>query len=220
MSIVRFENVGLRYGNGPEILKDINLTLETGSFNFLTGASGAGKTSLMRMLFLALKPTRGMISLFGENTGGLRRGKVPDVRRRIGVVFQEFRLLDHLTTFENVALPLRVRGNRLNDYRDNVLELLDWVGLDHHTNAYPAVLSGGEKQRAAIARAVISSPELLLADEPTGNVDPALALRLMRLFQQLNLFGTTVLIATHDTHLLDTIKAPVLLLENGRTKWQ
>ena len=220
MSIVRFENVGLRYGNGPEILKDLNLTLETGSFNFLTGASGAGKTSLMRMLFLALKPTRGMISLFGENTSGLRRGKVPDVRRRIGVVFQEFRLLDHLTTFENVALPLRVRGNKLNDYRDNVLELLDWVGLDHHINAYPAVLSGGEKQRAAIARAVISSPELLLADEPTGNVDPALALRLMRLFQQLNQFGTTVLIATHDTHLLDNIKAPVLRLEDGRTTWQ
>ena len=219
MSIVRFENVGLRYGNGPEVLKDINLTLETGSFNFLTGSSGAGKTSLMRMLFLALKPTRGMISLFGENTSGLRRGKLPDVRRRIGVVFQEFRLLDHLTTFENVALPLRVRGNKVSDYRDNVLELLDWVGLDHHTNAYPAVLSGGEKQRAAIARAVISSPELLLADEPTGNVDPVLALRLMRLFEQLNQFGTTVLIATHDTHLLDTIKAPVVRLEDGRTRW-
>lgn len=220
MSIVRFENVGLRYGNGPEVLKDLNLTLETGSFNFLTGASGAGKTSLMRMLFLALKPTRGMISLFGENTSGLRRSKLPDVRRRIGVVFQEFRLLDHLTTFENVALPLRVRGNKVSDYRDNVLELLDWVGLDHHTNAYPAVLSGGEKQRAAIARAVISSPELLLADEPTGNVDPVLALRLMRLFEQLNQFGTTVLIATHDTHLLDTIKAPVVRLEDGRTRWQ
>lgn len=220
MSIVRFENVGLRYGTGPEVLKDLNLTLETGSFNFLTGASGAGKTSLMRMLFLALKPTRGMISLFGENTNGLRRGKVPDVRRRIGVVFQEFRLLDHLTTFENVALPLRVRGSKLSDYRDNVLELLDWVGLDQHTNAYPPVLSGGEKQRAAIARAVISSPELLLADEPTGNVDPDLALRLMRLFQQLNQFGTTVLIATHDTHLLDSIQAPVLRLEDGRTRWQ
>ena len=220
MSIVRFENVGLRYGNGPEILKDLNLTLETGSFNFLTGASGAGKTSLMRMLFLALKPTRGMISLFGENTNGLRRGKVPDVRRRIGVVFQEFRLLDHLTTFENVALPLRVRGNKLNDYRDNVLDLLDWVGLDHHSNAYPAVLSGGEKQRASIARAVISSPELLLADEPTGYVDPALALRLMRLFQQLTQIGTTVSIATHDTHLLDTIQAPVVRLEDGRTTWQ
>jgi cell division transport system ATP-binding protein len=220
LSIVRFENVGLRYGTGPEILKDLNLTLETGSFSFLTGASGAGKTSLMRMLFLALKPTRGMISLFGENIGSLPRSRLPDMRRRIGVVFQEFRLLDHLTTFENVALPLRIRGARLASYQDNVMELLDWVGLDHHANSYPPVLSGGEKQRAAIARAVISSPELLLADEPTGNVDPALALRLMKLFRQLNQFGTTVLIATHDTHLLETFDVPVLELKDGRTEWQ
>jgi len=220
LSIVRFENVGLRYGTGPEVLKDLNLTLETGSFSFLTGASGAGKTSLMRMLFLALKPTRGMISLFGENIGSLPRSRLPDMRRRIGVVFQEFRLLDHLTTFENVALPLRIRGARLASYQDNVMELLDWVGLDHHANSYPPVLSGGEKQRAAIARAVISSPELLLADEPTGNVDPALALRLMKLFRQLNQFGTTVLIATHDTHLLETFDVPVLELKDGCTKWQ
>ena len=220
MSIVRFENVGLRYGTGPEVLRDLNLTLETGSFSFLTGASGAGKTSLMRMLFLALKPTRGMISLFGENIGALPRSRLPDMRRRIGVVFQEFRLLDHLTTFENVALPLRIRGGKLADYQDNVMELLDWVGLDHHANSYPPVLSGGEKQRAAIARAVISSPELLLADEPTGNVDPALALRLMKLFRQLNQFGTTVLIATHDTHLLETFDVPVLELKDGRTEWQ
>ncbi len=220
MSIVRFENVGLRYGTGPEVLKDLNLTLETGSFSFLTGASGAGKTSLMRMLFLALKPTRGMITLFGENVGALPRTRLPDLRRRIGVVFQEFRLLDHLTTFENVALPLRIRGQKLNDYRDNVMELLDWVGLDHHANSYPPVLSGGEKQRAAIARAVVSSPELLLADEPTGNVDPALALRLMKLFRQLNQFGTTVLIATHDTHLLQTFDVPVLRLANGHTEWE
>jgi cell division transport system ATP-binding protein len=220
LSIVRFENVGLRYGTGPEVLKDLNLTLETGSFSFLTGASGAGKTSLMRMLFLALKPTRGMISLFGENIGSLPRSRLPDMRRRIGVVFQEFRLLDHLTTFENVALPLRIRGARLASYQDNVMELLDWVGLDHHANSYPPVLSGGEKQRAAIARAVISSPELLLADEPTGNVDPALALRLMKLFRQLNQFGTTVLIATHDTHLLETFDVPVLELKDGRTEWQ
>ncbi len=220
MSIVRFENVGLRYGTGPEVLRDLNLTLETGSFSFLTGASGAGKTSLMRMLFLALKPTRGMISLFGENIGALPRSRLPDMRRRIGVVFQEFRLLDHLTTFENVALPLRIRGGKLADYQDNVMELLDWVGLDHHANSYPPVLSGGEKQRAAIARAVISSPELLLADEPTGNVDPALALRLMKLFRQLNQFGTTVLIATHDTHLLETFDVPVLKLKDGRTEWQ
>lgn len=220
MSIVRFENVGLRYGTGPEVLRDLNLTLETGSFSFLTGASGAGKTSLMRMLFLALKPTRGMISLFGQNIGALPRSRLPDMRRRIGVVFQEFRLLDHLTTFENVALPLRIRGGKLADYQDNVMELLDWVGLDHHANSYPPVLSGGEKQRAAIARAVISSPELLLADEPTGNVDPALALRLMKLFRQLNQFGTTVLIATHDTHLLETFDVPVLKLKDGRTEWQ
>lgn len=220
MSIVRFENVGLRYGTGPEVLKDLNLTLETGSFSFLTGASGAGKTSLMRMLFLALKPTRGMITLFGENVGALPRTRLPDLRRRIGVVFQEFRLLDHLTTFENVALPLRIRGQKLGDYRDNVMELLDWVGLDHHANSYPPVLSGGEKQRAAIARAVVSSPELLLADEPTGNVDPALALRLMKLFRQLNQFGTTVLIATHDTHLLETFDVPVLRLANGHTEWE
>ncbi|MDX1715866.1 MAG: cell division ATP-binding protein FtsE [Anderseniella sp.] len=218
--MVRFENVGLRYGTGPEVLRDLNLTLETGSFSFLTGASGAGKTSLMRMLFLALKPTRGMISLFGENIGALPRSRLPDMRRRIGVVFQEFRLLDHLTTFENVALPLRIRGGKLADYQDNVMELLDWVGLDHHANSYPPVLSGGEKQRAAIARAVISSPELLLADEPTGNVDPALALRLMKLFRQLNQFGTTVLIATHDTHLLETFDVPVLKLKDGRTEWQ
>jgi len=219
LSIVRFENVGLRYGTGPEVLKDLNLTLETGSFSFLTGASGAGKTSLMRMLFLALKPTRGMITLFGENVSALPRSRLPDLRRRIGVVFQEFRLLDHLTTFENVALPLRIRGAKLNEYRDNVMELLDWVGLDHHANSYPPVLSGGEKQRAAIARAVVSSPELLLADEPTGNVDPALALRLMKLFRQLNQFGTTVLIATHDTHLLETFDVPVLQLADGRTEW-
>ncbi|MGB7206554.1 MAG: cell division ATP-binding protein FtsE [Anderseniella sp.] len=218
--MVRFENVGLRYGSGQEVLKDLNLTLETGSFSFLTGASGAGKTSLMRMLFLALKPTRGMVSLFGENTAALDRSRVPDMRRRIGVVFQEFRLLDHLTTFENVALPLHIRGGKLNAYRDNVMELLDWVGLENHANAYPPVLSGGEKQRAAIARAVISSPELLLADEPTGNVDPALALRLMKLFQQLNQFGTTVLIATHDTHILETIDAPVLQLKEGQINWQ
>ncbi len=219
MSIVRLENVGLRYGSGPEVLKDLNLTLETGSFSFLTGASGAGKTSLMRMLLLALKPTRGMVTMFGENTSALQRNKVPDLRRRIGVVFQEFRLLDHLTTFENVALPLRIRGGKPSGYEDNVMELLSWVGLEAHANAYPPVLSGGEKQRAAIARAVISSPELLLADEPTGNVDPELALRLMKLFKQLNRFGTTVLIATHDTHLFETIDAPILRLENGGAKW-
>jgi len=213
--LIRFENVGLRYGNGPEVLKDINLELEPGSFQFLTGPSGAGKTSLLRLLFLARKPTRGLINLFNRDVMTLTRAELPDIRRKIGVVFQEFRLLDHLTTFENVALPLRVAGQRPSQYRQDVMELLKWVGLADYVNAYPPVLSGGEKQRAAIARAVIGKPELLLADEPTGNVDPALGQRLMRLFNELNRFGTTVLIATHDTQLIRQAKKPVLTLENG-----
>ena len=216
--MVRFENVGLRYGTGPEVLRDISFTIEPGSFRFLTGPSGAGKTSLLKLLFLALKPTRGLISLLGRDVATLPRRDLPTLRRRIGVVFQEFRLLDHLTTFENVALPLRVAGERLNRYRDDVMELLHWVGLSEQANAYPPVLSGGEKQRAAIARAVIGKPELLLADEPTGNVDPALALRLMRLLIELNRFGTTVVIATHDTNLISQVDAPVITLERGTLK--
>jgi cell division transport system ATP-binding protein len=216
--MVRFENVGLRYGMGPEVLRDISFTIEPGSFRFLTGPSGAGKTSLLRLLFLALKPTRGLITLLDRDVATLPRRELPKLRRRIGVVFQEFRLLDHLTTFENVALPLRVAGERLSRYRDDVMELLNWVGLADHANAYPPVLSGGEKQRAAIARAVIGKPELLLADEPTGNVDPALAMRLMRLLVELNRFGTTVVIATHDTNLISQVEAPVITLERGTLK--
>jgi cell division transport system ATP-binding protein len=213
--MVRFENVGLRYGIGPEVLRDISFSIEPGSFRFLTGPSGAGKTSLLRLLFLALKPTRGLISLLGRDVATLPRGELPKLRRRIGVVFQDFRLLDHLTTFENVALPLRVAGERLSRYRDDVMELLTWVGLADYANAYPRVLSGGEKQRAAIARAVIGKPDLLLADEPTGNVDPVLAIRLMRLLVELNRFGTTVVIATHDTNLISQVEAPVITLERG-----
>ncbi|MGI9465367.1 MAG: cell division ATP-binding protein FtsE [Aestuariivirgaceae bacterium] len=213
--MIRFENVGLRYGNGPEVLKDINLELEPGSFQFLTGPSGAGKTSLLRLLFLAAKPTRGLIRLFDQDVATLTRDELPDIRRRIGVVFQEFRLLNHLTTFENIALPLRVANQRPSAYRGDVMELLKWVGLAEQANAFPPVLSGGEKQRAAIARAVVGKPDLLLADEPTGNVDPALGVRLMRLFVELNRFGTTVLIATHDTHLISQVKAPVMTLDQG-----
>lgn len=213
--MIHFENVGLRYGMGPEVLRDVSFHLEPGSFHFLTGASGAGKTSLLKLLFLALRPTRGLISLFGKDVATLPRSQLPDLRRRIGVVFQEFRLLDHLTTFENVALPLRVRGNEPVSYSGDVFELLDWVGLGERINAYPPVLSGGEKQRTAIARAVIGRPQLLLADEPTGNVDPNLARRLLRLFVELNKLGTTVLIATHDVGLMDQFRAPRLILKRG-----
>ena len=217
--MIRLDNVGLRYGRGPEILRDVSFELAPGSFSFLTGPSGAGKSSLLRLLFLALKPTRGLISLFGRDVATLRRRDVPDMRRRIGVVFQDFRLLDHLTTFENVALPLRVQGKRCEDYRRDVDELLSWVGLAGQADAYPPVLSGGEKQRAAIARAVIGKPDLLLADEPTGNVDPALASRLLRLFLELNKFGTTVLIASHDGLLIQEAKAPVMTLSKGALTW-
>jgi cell division transport system ATP-binding protein len=214
--LIRLENVGLRYGMGPEVLRDISFSLGRGSFQFLTGPSGAGKTSLMRLMFLALRPTRGLISIFGHDVAALSRSSLPTLRRRIGVVFQDFRLLDHLSTYENVALPLRVMGREEADYRVDVLELLNWVGLGDRAHVHPPVLSGGEKQRAAIARAVITQPELLLADEPTGNVDPTLARRLLRLFFELNRLGTAIIIATHDIGLMDQYEARRLVLNNGR----
>ncbi len=201
--MVTFENVGLRYGMGAETLRDITFRIEPQSFQFLTGPSGAGKTTLLKLILFTLKPTRGMISLFGRDVSSLDKDAVTALRRRIGVVFQEFRLLDHLTTYENVALPLRVQGRDEAGYRAEVVELLGWVGLGERMHALPAVLSGGEKQRAAIARALIVRPELLLADEPTGNVDPTLARRLLRLFMELHKSGTSVVIATHDLGLMD-----------------
>jgi cell division transport system ATP-binding protein len=213
--VVRFQNVGLRYGMGGEVLRDLTFAIEPGSFQFLTGPSGAGKTSLLRLLFMALKPSRGLISLFGHEVTTLTPDALATLRRRVGLVFQDFRLLDHLSTYENVALPLRVLGHREESYRDEVIELLNWVGLGDRLWALPPVLSGGEKQRAAIARAVISRPELLLADEPTGNVDPALAQRLLHLFVELNRSGTSVVIATHDIALMNEFDARRLVLHEG-----
>lgn len=213
--MIRFENVGLRYGMGPEVLRDINFHLIPGSFHFLTGTSGAGKTTLLRLLFMSLRPSRGLISLFGQSLSDQSTGHRAELRRRIGIVFQDFRLLDHLTTWQNVALPLRVSGRSENDYKDDVTELLKWVGLGERMHAYPAVLSGGEKQRAAIARAVIGKPELLLADEPTGNVDPQMANRLLRLFVELNKLGTSIVLATHDQSLMEQFKKPQLVLYDG-----
>jgi cell division transport system ATP-binding protein len=206
----------LRYGLGPEILRDLSFLIPAHSFQFLTGPSGAGKTSLIRLFFLSLKPSRGLITVFGRDAAMLTRNELPEVRRRIGVVFQDFRLLDHLTTFENVALPLRVLGKEEASYRADVIELLRWVGLGDRMHAFPPVLSGGVKQRAASARALISKPEFLLADEPTGNVDPPLARRLMRLFVELNRLGTSVVIATHDINLMNQFNARRLVLEEGR----
>ena len=214
--MVRFENVGLRYGLGPEVLRDLSFRIDPHSFQFLTGPSGAGKTSLLRLLYLSLKPTRGLITLFGHDVATLSADALATLRRRIGIVFQDFRLLDHISTYENVALPLRVLGRDDASYRNEVVELLQWVGLGERMWALPPVLSGGEKQRAAIARAVIARPQLLLADEPTGNVDPVLARRLLRLFVELNKSGTSVVIATHDIALMDLLDARRLVLHEGR----
>ena len=214
--MIRFENVGLRYGMGPEILRDISFHLPERSFQFLSGPSGAGKTTLLRLLFLSLKPTRGLITVFGKDRSRITARDLPHMRRRIGVVFQDFRLLGHLTALDNVALPLRIAGAKESLIRRHVPELLDWVGLGEHMNALPATLSGGQQQRVAIARAVIGRPKLLLADEPTGNVDDQIAMRLLFLFEELNRMGTTVLIATHNNMLVDRFSYPRLDLRDGQ----
>lgn len=214
--MIRFENVGMRYGMDSEILKDISFELERGSFHFLTGASGAGKSSLLKLLYLAHRPSRGLTSFFDVNTVISTRSALPKLRRRIGVVFQEFRLLEHLTAVENVMLPMVLAGD-VNEgkLKEQSKELLSWVGLKDRFDARPSTLSGGEKQRLAIARAVIGRPDLLLADEPTGNVDPEMAQRLMHLFVELNKIGTTTVIATHDVSMVAHMNAPELRLKNG-----
>jgi cell division transport system ATP-binding protein len=217
-SLIRFENVGMRYGAGPEVLRDINMELAQGSFHFLTGPSGAGKTTLLKLMYLAERPSRGLISLFGRDIATTPRRELPALRRRIGVVFQDFRLIDHLSAFDNVALPLRVAGHVEEQIREHVTELLRWVGLAEKLNARPATLSGGQQQRLAIARAVIGRPSLLLADEPTGNVDEEMAVRLLRLFEEMNKLGTTLVIATHSESLVARFGRPLLHLERGEIR--
>jgi cell division transport system ATP-binding protein len=214
--MVRFENVGMRYGAGPEVLRDVTFSLEAGSFTFLTGLSGAGKTTLLKLINMTEPPSRGLVTLFGNDLSVTKRAAFPALRRRIGVVFQDFRLLDHLSAFDNVALPLRLAGRREGNYAQDVEELLSWVGLGDRLRAKPATLSGGEQQRIAIARAVVARPDLLIADEPTGNVDSEIGSRLIRLFAELNRLGTTVLIATHDRALIEATRAREMRLVDGR----
>jgi len=215
--MVEFDSVGLRYGPDGEILSDISFNLQPGSFYFLTGASGAGKTSLLKMLYLAQRPSRGIVRLFGEDLVHMPRHRLPGFRRRIGVVFQDFRLIPHLSARDNIALPLRIAGVSEEDLSGPVGEMLSWIGLAERENAFPPTLSGGEQQRVAIARAVIARPQLLVADEPTGNVDPDMAMRLLGLFEALNRLGTTVVVATHDIHLISRIEnAQMMRLEKGR----
>jgi cell division transport system ATP-binding protein len=216
--MIRFEHVGMRYGVGPEILRDLTFAIAPCSFQFLTGPSGAGKSTLLKLIMLSLRPTRGVIEMYGSDVARMSETELTMVRRKTGVVFQEFRLLDHLTTFENVALPMRVQGRGEASYRPEVIELLQWVGLGDRMHVLPPVLSGGEKQRAAIARALIAKPEFLIADEPTGNVDPTLARRLLRLFVELHRLGTAIIIATHDYSLMEQFEARRLVLGDGRLR--
>ena len=217
-SVIEMNNVGIRYGQGQEILSDIKLSLKKGSFHFLTGKSGAGKTSLLSMMYLAKRPSRGVVNVFGKNVSFTNRDGLAMMRRRVGVVFQDFRLLDHLSAFDNVALPLRVCGMDEREVKKRVSELLQWVELDKHMLSTPSTLSGGEKQRIAIARAVINRPEILVADEPTGNVDNDIAPKLMKLFVELNKLGTTVVIATHSEKLINDFSYPRLHLQNKGLK--
>lgn len=213
--MIKFEHVGLRYGIGPEVLSDVNFTLEPGSFHFLTGPSGAGKTSLMNLMYLGRKPTRGLVHMFGQNTGALTRNQLGMLRQRIGVIFQDFRLLSHLSAFDNVALPLRIIGMKEQEIKSNVEELLEWVGLGGHMHRLPMTLSGGQQQRIAVARAVITRPRLLLADEPTGNLDDEIGMKLMHLFEQLNRMGTTIVIATHSLAIMNQFSHPRIILHDG-----
>ena len=214
--VLRFAGVGLRYGRGEEVLRDVSFTLKAGSFHFLTGPSGAGKSSLLKLIYKAERPSRGLITLFGQDLEMLPRKQLPLLRRRVGVVFQDFRLLDHLSAFDNAALPLRLAGRKPKAWRDDVAEMLAWVGLGSKLHAMPPTLSGGEKQRLAIARAVMGQPDILLADEPTGNVDHDMALRILRLLVELNRQGTTILIASHDRDLVARSGMPELRLDQGR----
>jgi len=218
--MIRFESVGLTYGGardpGPEVLRDLSFAVPEAGFRWLLGPSGAGKTSLLRLMYLAVRPTSGQAFVLGTNVGEAPRHALPRLRRRIGVVFQDFRLLAHLSAYDNVALPLRLAGRPEGQIRADVQEMLRWVGLLDKLGARPAQLSGGEQQRVAIARAVIGRPSLLLADEPTGNLDDMQAERLMQLLEEMNRTGTTVVVATHNDTLVARHLARCLRLERGR----
>ena len=214
--MVRLEGVGLRYGAAEPVLRDISFSIAEGGFRWLLGPSGAGKSSLLRLLYLAQRPTVGRVHVLGTETGSAPRQALPPLRRQIGVVFQDFRLMPHLSAFDNVALPLRLAGRPEGQIGADVGEIMRWVGLQRRAAARPAELSGGEQQRVAIARAVIGRPSLLLADEPTGNLDDVQAERLMQLLQEMNRLGATVIVATHNDGLVQRYPGRSLRLDQGR----
>ncbi len=216
-TVISFANVGARYDNKNDILTDVSFNVGAGAFYFLTGASGAGKTTLLRLIYQLHKPCRGMIKLFGRVTTDMSRDEISEIRHKMAIVFQEYSLLSHMSVFDNIALPLRVRGVDEAKIRKLVTKTLEWVGLAKFANANPKTLSGGQQQRVSVARAIIVQPAILLADEPTGNLDDENASRLMELFIQMNkMFGTTIILATHSSKMIETYKFPVMHVENHR----
>ena len=217
---VSFTNVGARYDHGQEVLSDVSFNIGKGSFYFLSGASGAGKTTLLKLIYQLHKQNRGNIKLFGKSTNNLSRDEITDLRRKMAIVFQGYSLLSHMTVFDNIALPLRVRGVSENKIKKLVSKTLEWVGVGRYANSNPLELSGGQQQRVLVARAIIVQPEVLLADEPTANLDDESASRLMELFIQMNKnFGTTIVLATHSSKLMDTYKFPIIMVENHKVNF-
>ncbi len=214
--MLRLENVAMRYGQGPEVLRDVDLTLGRGEFYYMMGPTGAGKTSLLRVLGLIQMPSRGRLSMFDRDVASMSREELGALRRRIGMIFQDFRLLDHLSAFDNVALPLRINGGQDEQIGGFVSEMLAWLGLAEVIAAKPPNLSMGQRQLVSIARAVITRPNLLLCDEPTSNIDNKLARRLMHLFTQLSKLGTTVVLSTHNDDLVERYPHPILHMDKGR----
>ncbi len=213
--MIRLRNVFHSYDREHMILRDVNLTLEKGSFYFLGGPSGAGKSTLMSLISLMRRPSRGTIEMFGVDATASTHEQLPALRRRVGMVYQDFRLLNHLTVEENIALPLKVMGEPKQKIIAKAREMAEWVGLKDEIHLYPPVLSGGQKQRVAIARAVITNPDVILADEPSGNLDTDLSERFMHLFKELHKQGTTVMYATHDDSLIKRHKYPIMKLVGG-----
>lgn len=217
---ISFANVGARYDQSREVLSDVSFNISKGSFYFLSGASGAGKTTLLRLIYQLHKPSRGQIKLFGHITNDMTRDDIANLRHKMAIVFQEYSLLSHMSVFDNVALPLRVRGIPEAKIKKLVSKTLEWVGLGKYADANPKSLSGGQQQRVSVARAIIIQPAILLADEPTGNLDDENASRLMELFIQMNkIFGTTIILATHSTKLMETYKFPIIHVENHKVSF-
>jgi cell division transport system ATP-binding protein len=214
--VIETQNLGKAYGGGFYALRNLTLTIEKGEFVFMTGASGAGKTTLFKLLLLQERPTEGDVVVAGRNLARLSPAEVQAYRRTVGFVFQDFKLIPNKTVFDNVSFALRVLGIPIDQQRRRTYQVLKWVGLQHRLQAFPPELSGGEQQRIAIARALVNDPQLILADEPTGNLDPGLSIEIMKLFRDINLRGTTVLVATHNPELIKFIGKRSVHLDHGR----